>query len=95
MPDRYAATQTTRPMKAIVTIMLALFVQIAQGQEVSNTSYIDLNGNHVLRHEITIVAPLQEVWNAFTTTEGLKSFVAPVASIDLKVGGIWEASYNR
>jgi len=76
-------------------LVLALFVQIAQGQEVSNTSYIDLNGNHVLRHEIIIAAPLQEAWNAFTTTEGLKSFVAPVASIDLKVGGIWEASYNR
>jgi uncharacterized protein YndB with AHSA1/START domain len=84
-------------MKNIVNLMLALtvFVQIAQGQEVSNTSYIDSNGNHVLRHEITITAPLQDVWNAFTTTEGLKSFAAPVASIDLKVGGIWEASYNR
>jgi ligand-binding SRPBCC domain-containing protein len=44
----------------------------------------------VLRHKITITAPLQDVWNTFTTTEGLNSCIAPVASIDLKVGAYWK-----
>lgn len=37
---------------------------------------------------------IDDVWAAFTTTEGLKSWVAPLADIDLKVGGKWRANYS-
>ena len=36
-----------------------------------------------------------EVWRAFTTTEGLKSWAAPLANIDFRVGGKWRANYNK
>jgi len=32
-------------------------------------------------------APLAQVWAAFTTGEGLRSWMAPHAEIDLRVGG--------
>lgn len=41
-----------------------------------------------------IEAGIDAVWNAFTTTEGLKSWVAPLADVDFKVGGAWRANYN-
>jgi len=44
--------------------------------------------------EVEINASVDDVWNAFTTTEGLKSWVAPLADIDFKVGGKWRANYN-
>lgn len=31
----------------------------------------------------------------FASTEGLASWLAPVAAIDLRIGGIWESSYRR
>lgn len=45
--------------------------------------------------EVEIEASVDDIWNAFTTTEGLKSWVAPLADIDFKVGGKWRANYNK
>ncbi len=44
--------------------------------------------------EVEIEAGIDEVWAAFTTTDGLKSWVAPLVDIDFKVGGKWRANYN-
>ena len=44
--------------------------------------------------EMEIDASLDSVWNAFTTTEGVKSWVAPLADIDFRIGGKWRANYN-
>jgi uncharacterized protein YndB with AHSA1/START domain len=39
--------------------------------------------------ELSIPAPLPEVWKAFTTTQGLSSWLAPEVSVDLRNGGDW------
>jgi len=44
--------------------------------------------------EITITAPLPEVWAAWTTTEGVTSFFAPQAEIELKPGGRYELFFD-
>ncbi len=61
---------------------------------VHNTSYLSPVAGKVLRHEIIVNADQADVWRAFTTSEGLRSFAAPVAQIDLRIGGTWESSYN-
>ena len=66
----------------------------ARGQEVANKSCTTADKQRVVRLEIEIPAPISEVWSAFTTAEGLRSWMAPVAATDLKVGGIMKASYN-
>lgn len=45
--------------------------------------------------EFEIEASVDDVWNAFTTSNGLKSWVAPLADIDLRVGGKWRANYSK
>ncbi len=67
---------------------------MTQPSSVQDTSYISPIAGKVLRHEGIVHATLAEVWRAFTTSEGLRSFAAPVAQIDLRIGGEWEASYN-
>ena len=44
--------------------------------------------------ESVIHAGIEEVWAAFTTTEGLQSWVSPIADIDFRVGGKWRVNYN-
>ncbi len=44
--------------------------------------------------EFEIDAGIDDVWQAFTTSEGLKSWAAPLADIDFRVGGKWRANYN-
>jgi uncharacterized protein YndB with AHSA1/START domain len=39
--------------------------------------------------EITIPAPRAEVWKAFATSEGLSTWLAPGAVVDLRPGGEW------
>ncbi len=39
--------------------------------------------------ELSIPAPLHEVWAAFVTKEGLSSWLAPDVSVDLRPGGDW------
>lgn len=74
--------------------LLALSAATLLAGDVKNTSYRLSTGERVLRHEALVAASPARVWEAFSTGEGLRSFVAPVAAIDLRVGGIWEASYD-
>ncbi len=74
--------------------LLALAAAPAQAQGASNTSFALPSGERVLRQEADLNAPPGEVWRTLTTTEGLRSFLAPVVSMELKVGGHWEASYD-
>jgi uncharacterized protein YndB with AHSA1/START domain/uncharacterized protein YciI len=44
----------------------------------------------MLRKEVTVTASAHEVWRAWTTAEGAKTFFAPEAHIELRVGGPYE-----
>jgi uncharacterized protein YndB with AHSA1/START domain len=43
-----------------------------------------------IRGEVIVDAPVSEVWRAWTTEEGIKSFFAPACRVDLSVGGAYE-----
>lgn len=62
--------------------------------EVENTSYTAADGSRVLRHEGVVDAPVADVWEAFTTTEGVMSWMVPKAVVDFGIGGTLEASYS-
>jgi uncharacterized protein YndB with AHSA1/START domain len=46
-----------------------------------------------LLFEVTIPAARAEVWKAFTTSEGLSTWLTPGAVVDLRKGGEWTAHY--
>lgn len=48
----------------------------------------------VLIQEFTVDAPIDSVWNAYTTKEGWESWAVPMAEVDLKVGGFIKTNYN-
>jgi uncharacterized protein YndB with AHSA1/START domain len=45
-------------------------------------------------HEGVVEAPLARVWAAFTTSDGLRAWLAPHAQIDLRVGGVMRVNYD-
>lgn len=47
-----------------------------------------------LVHEGTIPAPIETVWAAWTTSNGLRSWLAPHAEIDFRIGGRLLANYE-
>lgn len=49
---------------------------------------------HVLCHEVETPLIAADAWRLWATSEGLVSWMAPMAIIDLRVGGAIEASYD-
>jgi uncharacterized protein YndB with AHSA1/START domain len=47
----------------------------------------------ILVLEVTVPAPLAAVWQAFTTSEGLSTWLTPGAVVDLREGGEWTAHF--
>jgi hypothetical protein len=61
---------------------------------VDDTSYAETNGDHVIQLSALLPAATNEVWQALTTAEGWTSFAVSFASVDMRIGGIIETSYN-
>ena len=51
-------------------------------------------GDRILRTEAVVRAPVADVWKAFTTKQGIQSWMVPVAEIDLRLGGTLKTNYN-
>ncbi|MFN8061328.1 MAG: SRPBCC domain-containing protein [Vicinamibacterales bacterium] len=47
-----------------------------------------------LRFEVVVPAPLDEVWNAFTTQNGLQTWLWKDTRVDLRAGGEWTVVYT-
>jgi uncharacterized protein YndB with AHSA1/START domain len=52
-------------------------------------SVADTAPGKVLIIELTIPAPLPDVWKAFTTSDGLMTWLTPSATVELRPGGDW------
>ena len=48
----------------------------------------------VTRQHVFVDAPVKDVWEAWTTDEGVRSFFAPASHIDLHVGGAYEILFD-
>jgi uncharacterized protein YndB with AHSA1/START domain len=46
-----------------------------------------------LEFSVEVPASVEQVWEAVTTTEGLKTWITPDAKVDLRKGGDWLAIY--
>jgi len=58
-------------------------------------SRVEASGERTLCHEVVLPASAAEVWALWATTDGLASWVAPVAAIEPAPGGMFESSYDR
>lgn len=52
------------------------------------------DGEQALRQSLVLDAPLPRVWSHFTTNEGVSSWMAPVAEVDLRSGGTIRTNYD-
>jgi uncharacterized protein YndB with AHSA1/START domain len=78
----------------VATAAEPAFPDWRQYRDVANSSFVEADGDKVLQLSIVVKATPAQVWRAFTTGEGYREWVAPVANIDLAVDGMIEASYD-
>ena len=66
--------------------VVAMVVFLAGPATAQDTSPVVVEG--------VVAAPLDTVWAAWTTNEGLRSWYAPHVEVDLRIGGLMRANYN-
>ena len=83
---------------SIVLVITAIyFSPSASGNSmdaVRNTSTTTQTGEKVLRIETIVPSSSEKVWSALTTVEGWKRWAAPVAAVDLRIGGTISSHYD-
>ena len=72
-------------MNPLVTLSLVAFLSASAAHAQASESIVT---------EGVVGAPVTAVWNAWATTAGLKSWLAPHADIDLRIDGIMRANYD-
>jgi uncharacterized protein YndB with AHSA1/START domain len=78
-------------MKTIfLALALSVTAAVAQGPAKAVKAAA---ADKVLILEVTVPAPLHAVWEAFTTSAGLSTWLTPGAVVDLKEGGEWTAHF--
>jgi uncharacterized protein YndB with AHSA1/START domain len=50
--------------------------------------------NRTLTTEFEVNAPIEKVWKAWTTADGIKTFFAPDCKVDLRVDGAYEIYFS-
>ena len=59
----------------------------------SHVSRTDAN-ELILKQEMTVAAPVEAVWAAYTTTDGWTAWASPKAEVDLRVSGTIRTAYE-
>jgi uncharacterized protein YndB with AHSA1/START domain len=76
------------------TILLALALTVSAAVAQSPEKTVKMAAvDKVLVLEVMVPAPLSAVWEAFTTSAGLSTWLTPGAVVDLKEGGEWTAHF--
>jgi uncharacterized protein YndB with AHSA1/START domain len=75
----------------ILMISLALTTAVL-GQGPVTVTRVPAPGRALI-FELTLPASIDDVWAAFTTSEGLSTWLTPGAVVDLRQGGEWTAHF--
>lgn len=81
--------------KIFFPLLFFLIVFSGLNAQVTNTSYITTYQEKVLQITTIVPAERAEVWKLFTTDSGLIKWIAPVATINMKIGGWIRTNYDE
>lgn len=69
-------------MRSFIALLLLVLASVAGAQQRS------------IDKEVLVAAPIGEVWKAWTTRDGIVSFMAPDAEIDARPGGAFHVHFD-
>ncbi|WP_348260702.1 SRPBCC domain-containing protein [Telmatobacter sp. DSM 110680] len=75
--------------KLMLLLLLLSFVLLRLAVAQSEPQAVVYQPPKQLVIELEVPAPVAEVWKAFSTSEGLSTWLFPHATVDLKPGGDW------
>jgi uncharacterized protein YndB with AHSA1/START domain len=83
-----------RAAATVLALLLSLSMQVAVAQSaVENRSTVAADGKRTLELSVLVPAAAPDVWAAWATSEGWRSWATPFAIVDFRLGGSIEAAY--
>ena len=82
-------------MRPVFTFILIFASCFRGGAQITSTIDSTLIGELVLEQVILIQAPIDQVWEAFTTKEGWEAWAVTKSQIDWRVGGTIKSVYGE
>ena len=80
---------------SILVLILLLNTDVILSETPATSELLETEaGELVLYQSIVINTSIDKVWNAYTTSEGWMTWVAPKAKVDLKIGGLIQTQYD-
>jgi uncharacterized protein YndB with AHSA1/START domain len=75
-------------------VLMAALTAVAFAQDPSHVKVTKVPApNKALKFEVSIPASVDAVWEAFSTSDGLSTWLTPGAVVDLRKGGEWTAHF--
>ncbi|GLR15573.1 SRPBCC family protein [Portibacter lacus] len=81
-------------MKTKFTIAFFVLFYVNVLAQVESKIDSSINGELILAQKFEVNASIDEVWEAFTTSEGWESWAVTKAKVDLRIGGSVKSVYN-
>src|SRR5438045_1719728 len=80
-------------MKSIVLVVICCALGFAQGEKVPvKVTRLD-TPEKALKFEVVVPAKAADVWTAFTTAEGMNTWLWKECTVDLREGGGWTVHF--
>jgi uncharacterized protein YndB with AHSA1/START domain len=67
--------------------------QTAQAVPASPVTVVKSAAPRALQFDVDVPASVKDVWAALSTSEGMRTWIAPEATVDLRPGGEWLARF--
>ncbi len=81
-------------MRYTIILALALIATVLSAQNIQSRVIDHESGERILVHEVIVPASLEDVWQAYTTKEGLESWAVPQCEINFRSGGVMKIRYE-
>lgn len=78
----------------MVCVVLSLVIAAGASGEEAGEKKLYMTTGLIIRKAVIIPASVDDVWKAWTTKEGVVTFFAPKASVELAVGGDYEMYFD-
>ncbi|MCX7358748.1 MAG: SRPBCC domain-containing protein [Alphaproteobacteria bacterium] len=78
----------------VLSFALSLAAPAARAQGTTDCSSVEASGERTLCVEAVLPAPAAEIWALWSEPDQLRTWLAPVATVDLRPGGMMEAAYD-
>ena len=85
---------SARRLGSAAGVHRSMHVRAIAGATLALAATVAIGAERAIDKEVVVAAPIEAVWQAWTTRAGIRTFFAPDAEVDARVGGAFHIHIN-